>query len=281
MKRTTLSDDLTIAYEDTGSGATALVFAHGAFANRSHYAAQIEHLSKHHRVVALDIRGHGESDTPSRPFGIREAAADVIAVCDAAGVERAVIVGHSWAVPLQVGQQRRQLVAGVVLLDGAVLLPETMRTQLLQELVPVLEGPGWASAMQGFLVGRGFPYPAPALQARVSEEIGHGSAQLAAQMMRDVMSTDWSQQLLSVACPLLYIHSGMPMDVQRLRQLRPDALVGVVAGGGHYISLEVPDQVNAMIDRFLELSGQSLRRTEITDSPQLGQTANTQPAAAP
>jgi pimeloyl-ACP methyl ester carboxylesterase len=268
MKRTTLSDGLTIAYEDMGSGSPAIVFAHGAFANRDHYAPQIEHLSKRHRVLALDIRGHGESDTPPGSFGIREAAADVIAVCEAAGVDRAIVVGHSWAVPLQVAEQRPALVAGVVLLDGAVLMPEHERAQILKDFVPVLEGPGWAAAMQGFLVGNGFPHPAPALKRRVLEEIGHGPSQLAAQLMRDVMSTDWSEQLSSGSYPLLYVHGVIPADLRRLREVRPDAIVGAVAGGGHYISLEVPDQVNAMIDRFLELADQTQPSTETADGTQ-------------
>lgn len=265
MKRTTLSDELTIAYEDIGSGAPTIVFAHGAFANRVHYAPQMEHLSKRHRVLALDIRGHGESDTSPGAFGIREAADDVIAVCEAAGVDRGIIVGHSWAVPLQVAEQRPDLVAGVVLLDGAVLISEHERAQILKDFVPVLEGPGWAAAMQGFLGGSGFPYPAPALKARVLEEIAHGPSQLAAQLMRDVMSTDWSPQLSSGTYPLLYVHGVMPTDLQRLREVRPDAIVGAIAGGGHYISLEVPDQVNAMIDRFLELADQTQPSAEIAD----------------
>jgi pimeloyl-ACP methyl ester carboxylesterase len=266
VKRTTVSDGLTIAYDDIGSGAPSIVFAHGAFANRHHNAPQIDHLSKRHRVLALDIRGHGESDTPSQAFGIREAADDVIAVCDAAGVDRAIVVGHSWAVPLQVAEARPDLVAGVVLLDGAVLLPDAQRTQILNDLVPVLEGPGWAAAMQGFLVGNGFPYPAHALKARVLEEIGHGPWQLAAQLMRDVMSTDWSHQLSSGTYPLLYVHGVMPTDLQRIRSARPGIVVGAVAGAGHYISLEVPDQVNAMIDRFLELPDPTSPRPELAVS---------------
>jgi hypothetical protein len=44
-----------------------------------------------------------------------------------------------------------------------------------------------------------------------------------------------------------------PADLERLRQLRPDALLASVAGSGHYLKLEVPDQVNAMLDRFLQI----------------------------
>ena len=70
----------------------------------------------------------------------------MIAVCDAAGVTGAILVGHSWAVPLQVALTRPELAAGVVLLDGAVLLPDKVRAEILAGLLPVLEGPGWAAA---------------------------------------------------------------------------------------------------------------------------------------
>ena len=106
MKHTTFSGDLRIAYEDAGSGSPAVVLIHGAYASSAHYASQIEHASKRHRVLAPDLRGHGDSDTPEGPFGIREVAEDVLAVCDAAGVATAVVCGHSWAVPLQVAALR-------------------------------------------------------------------------------------------------------------------------------------------------------------------------------
>jgi pimeloyl-ACP methyl ester carboxylesterase len=38
-----------------------------------------------------------------------------------------------------------------------------------------------------------------------------------------------------------------------LRELRPDVLLGAVVGSGHWMMLEVPDQVNAMLDRFLQI----------------------------
>jgi len=45
----------------------------------------------------------------------------------------------------------------------------------------------------------------------------------------------------------------MPADLDRLMQLRPDAIVAAVAGSGHFMALVVPDQVSAMLDRFLAI----------------------------
>lgn len=76
---------LEIAYDEVGSGSPAVVLIHGALPT----------------AATTRRREHGGSETPSGSFGIVDAAADVIAVCDAAGVTGAILVGHSWAVPLQ------------------------------------------------------------------------------------------------------------------------------------------------------------------------------------
>lgn len=252
INTTTLPTRLRLTYDDAGTGSRTLVFIHGAFANRGHFAPQIEYFSSEHRVIAPDLRGHGDSDTPSGTFGIGDVADDVIAVCEAAGVDRAVLCCHSWPVALVVAEKRPSLVEAVALIDGAVLIPQARRDGVMQ-LIPALEGSGWVEALQGFLVARNFPFEAPALKARVADEIAHGPALLAATMVRDTLSTDWSAQIAAGTYPLMYIHGDIPFQVDRLRQLRPDAVFGAVAGGGHYMSLEVPDQLNAMVRRFLEL----------------------------
>ena len=253
MKQSAISNGLRIAYEDVGHGLPAVVLIHGAFGSRSHYAAQIEHLAQRHRVVALDLRGHGESDVPQGGFRLRDYAEDVVAVCEAAGLVHSVLCGHSMPVALIAASLKPDRVAGVALLDGAMLYPEPLRSQVLATLVPVLEGDGSIEAMQGFLVGRGIgPYDSAELKARVMAEIAAAPAGLSAPLMRDVMTLDFSQ-FLTGSFPLLYVHAGMPADLTRLRELRPDVLLGAVVGSGHWMMLEVPEQVNAMLDRFLQI----------------------------
>ena len=253
MKQTAISKGLCIAYEDVGQGSPAVVLIHGAFGNRSHYAAQIEHLARRHRVLALDLRGHGESDVPRDGYRLRDYAEDVIAVCEAAGLDRYVLCGHSMPVALLAASLKPDRVAGAALLDGTILFPESLRSQVLVNLIPVLEGDGWAAAMQGYLVGRGIgPYDSASLKARVMAEIAAAPTQIAAPLMRDVMSSDFSQYLTG-SYPLLYVHARVPADLARLRELRPDVLLGSVVGSGHWMMLAVPDQVNAMLDRFLQI----------------------------
>jgi pimeloyl-ACP methyl ester carboxylesterase len=156
-------------------------------------------------------------------------------------------------VALEAATLRPDLVAGVVLLDGTVLFPDVIRSQALSTLVPALEGERWLEALQGYF-GRFFgSYDSPSLKSRVMQDITSARRDIAAPLFRDIMSWDFAAQLASGQYPLMFIHARVPADLARLRQLRPDALVGSVVGSGHYLMLQVPDQVNAMLDRFLQI----------------------------
>jgi hypothetical protein len=53
---------------------------------------------------------------------------------------------------------------------------------------------------------------------------------------------------------MLYVRSiGHRCDIDRFRTLKPDLVTGETVGAGHFSPLEVPDQVNAMIERFVEV----------------------------
>ena len=62
--------------------------------------------------------------------------------------------------------------------------------------------------------------------------------------------------LARCTCPVLLLRAELwaGTDVLRLLEIKPDLEVGITVGAGHFHQLEVPEQVNAMIERFLALS---------------------------
>jgi pimeloyl-ACP methyl ester carboxylesterase len=89
-------DGVDIYYEVHGRG-PALLLTHGYSSTSAMWQGQIEALSKHHTLVLWDMRGHGQSDYPCDPSAYSEAltVADMAALLDAIGAERAIVGGLS------------------------------------------------------------------------------------------------------------------------------------------------------------------------------------------
>jgi pimeloyl-ACP methyl ester carboxylesterase len=65
-------DGVRLAYEESGSGSPPIVLVHGWTCNHTYFSPQREHFSKRHRVIAVDLRGHGESDKPHGSYAITQ-----------------------------------------------------------------------------------------------------------------------------------------------------------------------------------------------------------------
>lgn len=249
VARMTAQPKVRIAYEDIGAGDPTVVLLHGLFANRTYYAAQAQHLAARHRVLSIDLRGHGCSDVPEQPYSLTVLADDVIRVCDEARVTRAVLCGHSMAVGLKAALHRPDLAAGLVLLDGAVLMPPEVRLQLCR-LVEVLQTDSWREALLGFFTS----VAGPAAE-RVRADISVVPRAYAESILREIASSDFADDLAELSCPLMYVHSQIPADLGRLRTLRPDAYIEEMPGVGHYQMLAAPERLNALLDAFLKMIG--------------------------
>lgn len=247
---------MVLAYDDAGTGEPAVVLLHGwGFGQPAHLRPLFAHLAPARRVLLPDLPGHGRSERPPAGFGFKACAAAIVAALDAAGVERAVVCGHSLggrlAATLAADFPAR--VAAAALLDPVILFPDAAWQQALGGLVPALGSDRWLAALEGYFGRLLSPYDPPEVRARVMRELGQVVPDLAAAIMRDGMATDGAELLARLQCPLLVVRAGAPVNLDRLRELQPSALVGAVVGSGHWLTLVVPEQVNAMLDRFLEL----------------------------
>ncbi|MDQ2649098.1 MAG: alpha/beta hydrolase [Actinomycetota bacterium] len=112
--------DTTIFYTDEGSG-PPVVLVHGWTCDSHDWSWQIPSLLANHRVVAMDLRGHGRSGVPEAGYTPKQFAADVLAVLDQLGIDRAVFVGHSLGgvIVSTIAVEHPDRVAAVVAVDPA------------------------------------------------------------------------------------------------------------------------------------------------------------------
>ncbi|MGZ5876393.1 MAG: alpha/beta fold hydrolase [Bradyrhizobium sp.] len=89
-------DGVEVYYEVHGSGPT-LLLTHGYSSTSAMWQGQIAALSRNHRLVLWDMRGHGRSDYPEDPAAYSEAltVADMAALLDEVGADNVIVGGLS------------------------------------------------------------------------------------------------------------------------------------------------------------------------------------------
>jgi len=89
-------NDLTVSYNDEGeSGAPVIIFIHGFPFNKSMWDKQFKALKENYRVIAYDVRGHGNSDAGKGDFSIELFANDLLSFMDALKIDKAMLCGLS------------------------------------------------------------------------------------------------------------------------------------------------------------------------------------------
>jgi pimeloyl-ACP methyl ester carboxylesterase len=98
-----------VSYEVHGSGEPTLVFVHGWSCDARYWREQVPHFSKKHRVVTLDLAGHGHSGMTRKQYTMKAFGDDVRAVAEASSGSKFILIGHS--------------MGGIVIAEAARLMP--------------------------------------------------------------------------------------------------------------------------------------------------------------
>ena len=250
-------DDVTIAYEEAGSGGPPLLFVHGWAGNRSHLAPQFDHFAARHRVVAVDRRGHGGSDAPVQDYTIEQAADDLAGVCRDLGLGRAVVVQHSFdRLAYDFVTRYPDLVLALAVIDGPTLAGDGFDAAARQFLAG-LESDHWREAIRGFAEQVVFPagMPEAAKQATL-DAIEVVPRHVLISTWRHFLEYDAEPAIAAIRCPLLYVAGSMPSDLDRLRAVCPQAEVVELRGRGHFLQLTDPAAVNDVLATFVARLGE-------------------------
>jgi len=251
-----MRDGVALAYEEAGSGNPPLVLVHGWTCDRRFFGPQLEHFSRRHRVVALDLRGHGDSDKPRQDYTFAGHADDLAWVCGQLAIERPVIVSHSigGCIALELASRRPPFPAAIVMIEAPVLASPERRSGIMQRIEAMCVG-DLETARRLFSEAYVLPFDDQQRMARVVDLMVTSLAHVAASEIEQLFS--WDAEAAAAACgvPALFINAALPRpELARFRELCAHLLIAQTAGAGHVNMLEVPDQVNAMIERFLAIS---------------------------
>jgi pimeloyl-ACP methyl ester carboxylesterase len=250
-------DGVALCYKEAGEGEPPVLLVHGWCCDHTFLAPQFEHFAERgHRVVAVDLRGHGESDKPHQRYSMEDFADDLAWMCRRLELAKPVVVGHSMGgiVAFDLAARNPDLPSADVMLDAAVVLPSAARAAI-PSLLKELRGPDYQNVLRGYASRSLFiPTDDEGRKERILRSMSSASQQVVVSALEGLRDYDPTEAAGGLAVPGVYIAADelQPRsDMARFHEMFSDILYGKAVGSGHFCQLEVPGQINAMIDRFL------------------------------
>ena len=266
-----------VGYEVFGAGEPAiLLLTSWAIVHARQWKAQVPYLARHFQVITVEGRGNGRADRPgtAEAYRDREYVDDAIAVLDAIGVDRAMVVGLSVGGrhALQLAAWYPERAAGVVAIGAA--LPWPMPPGF-DETRDAYEGWGkanrhyWLADYRGwveFFMSQVFTEPH---STKPHEDgVAWGLDTTAETLLLTVPAVgepgaaDAEAICRQVRCPVLIVHGDqdgiVPYDTGVALARWTGGQMVTIHGGGHAPTLRDPVQVNLLIRNFAESVGHGI-----------------------
>ncbi|MGQ5639138.1 MULTISPECIES: alpha/beta fold hydrolase [unclassified Streptomyces] len=273
MPELTLDDGGQVHYEDTGDG-PPLLLVHGLGAPSAFFARTVPALATGHRVLTVDLRGHGATPQGTEPVTVDRCAADLHALTEKLDVRGLTLVGWSLGATVAYRYLDRY---GADRVTGLVSVEQT----------PYLLGEdGWEHAAFGGLdaagaadvermlgaadrtvtadLVRGFfargTTPEPELADALTDAAADCRPDAKRQLWRDALRQDWRRRLPSLGVPVLFLHGALsqvyPTSVGAwLAAAVPGSRLELFEHSGHLPFLEEPERFHRVIGAWTAQGG--------------------------
>ena len=248
------SDGVAIRYHVEGAGEPTLVFVHGWSCDRSYWDAQVSHFATQHRVVAIDLAGHGQSGLSRRNYTVPAFAEDVRAVVAGLGLDRVVLVGHSMGGPVIVEAARRmpERVAALVPVDIFFNIDQKLSSADRARFLGTLQHDFPAATRDFVTQGMFTAQSDPGLVKRIADLMSARPARVGISAMRGLWAYDSGAALERLAMPIRAINSDRrKTDLEAARRHAPQFDVAFVHGAGHFLMIEQPEVFNRLLEQAL------------------------------
>ncbi len=245
-RHTCLSGDgVEIVYSAAGAGEPALVFIHGGVADRSFWDGQLRAFAGSHRVIALDLAGHGESGTNRTKWGLPEFGVDVRAVVEAEKPGRVILFGNSLGGPVAI--EAALLMPGRVL--GVVGVDTFQSFDYVYSNADALARAeafrkDFAGSVKAMTKALFHPDADPKIMADAERRMAKTSPEAMCEMFKSLGGYDQAAAARRLTVPLRAINGDLyPTDVAGVRsKVKADFDVVIMKHMGHYPMLERPEE---------------------------------------
>ncbi|KAA2312084.1 pyrimidine utilization protein D [Pseudooceanicola sediminis] len=251
---------VSLHYDTYGRG-EPLILSSGLGGSGGFWQPQLDALSQRYRVITYDHAGAGRSSRDVGPRSVAEMASDLLAVLDAAGADRAHVVGHAigGTIGLQAGLQDPGRLRSLVIVNGWVG-PDAHIDRCFAIRREILRASGRAAYLRAQPL---FLYPATWISRHAAEMEAHADAALTTMPSdTDLLARidaftayDPGSALATMAVRTLCVASRDDMLVpwhmsKTLARRLPDARLALTEWGGHAFTQAVPEVFHDLLREF-------------------------------
>lgn len=253
------SDGLKLRFFECGEG-EPLILIHGLGDCIEGWTFQYDELSKHFRVIALDLRGFGMSDVPEK-ISVEDFAADVRNLMDYLELEKANLLGLSMGgvVCLEFYRKYPERVKSLILANTLHKLPEEGRPMFEQRL-KLLESSPDLTQIADFIAEMSIHQDRPDLKEIVRTILRKNDKEFYTKVTAEIGKVNYESLLPEISVPVLVIIAEFDLTTppslgREIARLIPNAEIREVKNSAHLAKLENPEEFNRYIIEFLTSKG--------------------------
>lgn len=259
IKTIQLENGISLEYLDRGEGEVVLLL-HGLGSTKADWDFQKEEFSEHFRIIAPDLRGHGNSTKPKEKaaYGVAQSAEDMKLLLEELNIRKCIVVGFSMggAIAFEMAVKYPALISKMVIINTAPDFDKLgeLGEQMVRERTKSLQNTGMIPLARQISEGM-FP-------AEDQKELRNGFFQRAKKNPVDayynsfitLMSWGIGDKLREINIPALVVASDMDYTPISLKEnyieKMPNAKLEVIRNSRHGVTMDQPEQFNAALLKF-------------------------------
>jgi len=221
-------DGTTLFYEEAQGDEPPILLVHGWCGDHTHFAPQFEHFaSRDHRVMAVDLRGHGRSDKPHQSYTMQLFADDLAWMCSQIGLQKPLVIGHSMGgvVSLALAMRYPDLPSAIVMVDAPVVRPADARAAL-PGFLEQLRGANYREVVRDYVSNVLFiPTDDQERKERIVQQMSSAPQHVVVSAFERARDYDPAEPGGGLAVPGLYVAANEPQprsDMGRFHEMFPD-----------------------------------------------------------
>ena len=252
-------DGTPISYEIYGTGEPTLVFVHGWSCDARYWRAQLSHFSKKHRVVVIDLAGHGHSGSARSQYTMKAFGEDVRAVTEAIGSRSLILIGHSMggSVVAEASRLMPKSVIGLIGIDTFENIEYPMTRKELDQMIAPLKK-DFRTGSRQFVKEMILPSTDPLIRDWILSDMSAAPPAVALSAMNELMAQyitgDSAKIFDEIRIPVVTVNGDLwPINYEanRRHMFSFDAII--LKDADHFLMMDRAEEFNRALEKAINM----------------------------